>query len=170
MVQRAAKPVLGLRASLSQLPGWLELRILTPSPLPRFIQFIHLGRLGSRGILSRFFRSKAFITQASECMVVTSHCSSLSFIVSAPWSCTAGGLGRSNLFSSFLCGSKLRNKPSHGGGGNSSGAYLLPSPRQQEQKVTEGTVQNRGTYFLGRCQSHTVWGQGPQGNSPSFPS
>lgn len=64
---------------------------------PHFVQFIHLGRGVGGGILSCFYQSKDSYP-LGQCGAVTFHCSPLSLFVSAPRSCGAGGLGRSNLF------------------------------------------------------------------------
>lgn len=58
-VHRAVRPYLGLKASLSSLPGWQELRIITLPP--RFYSVHSFGYVAGRGgggVLPRFFRSK----------------------------------------------------------------------------------------------------------------
>lgn len=145
--QRSQSRIRG--AFLSSLPGGQELRILA-APLPRFTQFIHLGRVG----VGEFSRGSPAAETSAPRPVPGCHLpwlsSSRSPIVSAPRRCGAGGLGRSSLFSSSLGGSRLRKTPSPGGVGRNGGGRPLAFPeaggrRSLGREPQEGRMGERGS-------------------------
>lgn len=129
-MQRAARPGLGSRASI--FTSWV-IRTAHSNSLPfrRFIQFIHLCRLGGRGQFFRISSRARIFILLGQCRAVTYHCSSLTFSSSYLHPTVVGRVGWGGA-TFFLPPSAAlyweRHLPL--GAGDTAATSLLPSPRQ----------------------------------------